>query len=134
LFGLRLSVVIASWQPAQYEARNPYLIPAGKEFAMNPQGDVGNSRKWLTALRSCCKMSSGKTGTLAAWCAVLLAFRWARPSLWNSFSKWWMKESFKTAQGNGFPTEVEEFQRRHCGNDKSRNKTNEGGADSQGWG
>jgi hypothetical protein len=54
LFGLRLSVVIASWQPAQYETRNQYLTPAGKEFAMNPQavrnavatsGDVGNQSK-----------------------------------------------------------------------------------------
>jgi YjgF/chorismate_mutase-like, putative endoribonuclease len=42
-----------------------------------------SSRKSLTPLRSCCKTSSEKTRTLAAWCMGLQVFRSARLSSWK---------------------------------------------------
>src|SRR6266545_6835078 len=46
------------------------------------------SRKSLTPLRSCCKTSSEKTRTRAAWCMASQAFRSAPQSSWKSFSRW----------------------------------------------
>src|SRR6266852_4168696 len=46
------------------------------------------SRKSLTPLRSCCKTSSEKTRTLAAWCMASQVFRSAPRSSWKSFSRW----------------------------------------------
>ena len=39
-------------------------------------------------LAGCCKTSSAKTKTPVAWSLASPAFRSARPSSWNSFSKW----------------------------------------------
>ena len=46
------------------------------------------SRKSQTPLQSCCRMSSEKTETLAAWCTESQAFRSALRSSWKSFSRW----------------------------------------------
>ena len=46
------------------------------------------SRKSPTPRPSCCKTSSEKTRTLAAWCMAWQAFRSAPRSRWKSFSKW----------------------------------------------
>jgi enamine deaminase RidA (YjgF/YER057c/UK114 family) len=51
-------------------------------------GMFATSRKWLTALRSCCRRSSEKTRTQAAWCMALQVFRSAPRSNWRSSLRW----------------------------------------------
>src|SRR5437879_2107272 len=51
-------------------------------------GDVRDHRKSLTPLRSCCKTSSEKTRTLAAWCMVSRAF--------HSVLRWNWKSSLRS--------------------------------------
>ena len=94
---------VEAGRKAAYLAALNVLAVARRAFGIARQSDAGRPARRVgghfgrcprsaesrrRALPSCCKTSSEKTRTLAAWCMALQAFRSAFRSSWKSYSKW----------------------------------------------